>query len=80
VNPGILASGYAPPPMPYAPTRLAGVATWRINPDALVLVYDTSLEPANNTISVPLNGTVNCTIDWGDGSSESHTTTGTQRR
>jgi surface protein len=42
----------------------------------LVLVYDTSLEPENNTISVPLNGTVNCTIDWGDGSSESHTTTG----
>jgi surface protein len=42
----------------------------------LVLVYDTSFQPANNTISVPLNGTVNCTIDWGDGSSESHTTTG----
>jgi surface protein len=42
----------------------------------LVLVYDTSKEPINNTISVPLNGTVNCVIDWGDGSSESHTTTG----
>jgi surface protein len=62
--------------MPYAPTRLAGVATWRINPDALVLVYDTSLEPANNTISVPLNGTVDCTIDWGDGTSSRHRTTG----
>jgi len=46
------------------------------NPNNLVLVYDTSKEPANNTVSVPLNGTVNCTIYWGDGSSETHTTTG----
>jgi surface protein len=46
------------------------------NPNNLVLVYDTSKEPANNTISVPLNGTVNCTINWGDGFSENHTTTG----
>jgi len=46
------------------------------NPNNLVLVYDTSLEPANNTVSVPLNGTVNCTINWGDGSSQSYTTTG----
>jgi surface protein len=46
------------------------------NSNNLVLVFDTSLEPANNTISVPLNGTVNCTINWGDGSSENHTTIG----
>jgi len=46
------------------------------DPNNLVLVYDTSLEPANNTISVPLNGTVNCTINWGDDSSDSYTTTG----
>jgi surface protein len=49
----------------------------RFNPNNLVLVYDTSLEPANNTISVPLGGLgLNVTIDWGDGTSESHTTTG----
>ena len=46
------------------------------NPLNLVLVYDTSKELANNIISVPLNGTVNCTIDWGDGTSNSYTTTG----
>jgi surface protein len=46
------------------------------NPQNLVLVFDTSKEPANNTISVPLNGTVNCTINWGDGTSETHTTAG----
>jgi surface protein len=59
--------------MPMNPRLLRPLARLRA---PLVLVYDTSFEPANNTISVPLNGTVNCTIDWGDGSSESHTTTG----
>lgn len=42
----------------------------------LVLVYDTSKEPANNTISVPLAGTVNARIDWGDGTWNTYTTTG----
>jgi surface protein len=47
------------------------------NPRNLVLVFDTSLEPANNTISVPVQGAApNCTIDWGDGTRETHTTTG----
>lgn len=47
------------------------------NPRNLVLVFDTSLEPANNTVSVPVQGSSpNCTIDWGDGTSETHTTTG----
>jgi surface protein len=55
---------------------IAARGGFNFNPNNLVLVYDTSLEPANNTISVPLNGTVNCTIDWGDGTSETHTTTG----
>jgi surface protein len=42
-----------------------------------VLVFDTSLEPANNTVSVPVQGSSpNCTINWGDGTSETHTTTG----
>jgi surface protein len=49
------------------------------NPQNLVLVYDTSKEPANLQVSVPINTlsvAPNVTIDWGDGSSESHTTTG----
>jgi surface protein len=65
--------------MPMSPRLLRPIAArggFNFNPNNLVLVYDTSLEPANNTISVPLNGTVNCTIDWGDGTSEAHTTTG----
>jgi surface protein len=56
------------------PRASTGAPTF--NPANLVLVYDTSKETANLQVSVPLNGTVNCTIDWGDGSSESHTTTG----
>jgi len=66
--------------MPLSPRLLRPRADSRAdfphNPNNLVLVYDTSLEPENNTISVPLTGTVNCTIDWGDGTSETHTTTG----
>jgi len=46
------------------------------DPNNLVFVFDTSLEPANNTISVPLNGIVNVTIDWGDDFSDTYTTTG----
>jgi surface protein len=59
--------------MPMNPRLLRPLARFQA---PLVLVYDTSLEPANNTISVPLNGTVNCTINWGDGTSEVHTTAG----
>ena len=49
------------------------------DPTKLVLVYDTSKEPANNTVSVPINnvtGSPNVIIDWGDGTSEAHTTAG----
>ena len=42
----------------------------------LVLVYDTSKEPANNTISLPLAGTVNVNVQWGDGTFNNYTTTG----
>jgi len=42
----------------------------------MVLVFDTSL--GDTTIEMPLDGTVNCTIDWGDGTSDSYTTTGTK--
>lgn len=31
-----------------------------------ILIYDTNLV-TGTTIAVPINGTVNCTIDWGDG-------------
>jgi len=41
----------------------------------IVLVYDTRLS-AGTTIAVPLGAGVNCTIDWGDGTSDSYTTTG----
>ena len=53
----------------------SGVGTPGIDPD-LVLVFDTSL--GNTTVEMPLAGTVNCTIDWGDGSSNAYTTTGTK--
>ena len=47
-----------------------------VDPD-LVLVFDTSL--GDLTVEVPFgNGTVNVTIDWGDGSSDAYTTTGTK--
>jgi surface protein len=46
------------------------------NPDNLVLVFDTSFR--DTTVEVPLFGTVNCTIDWGDGLSDSYTTVGTK--
>lgn len=46
------------------------------DPNKLVLVYDTSKEPANNTISVPVNGVLNITIDWGDNTSDVYTTNG----
>jgi surface protein len=49
------------------------------NPANLVLVYDTSKEPANNTISVPINniaGNPSVIIDWGDNTSSTVTTNG----
>jgi surface protein len=50
---------------------------FRFNPANLTLVFDTRLEPANNTVSVPISGAnPNVTINWGDGTSETHTTTG----
>jgi surface protein len=42
----------------------------------LVLVFDTSL--GDTTIELPLNGTVNAEVDWGDGTSDTYTTAGTQ--
>jgi len=42
----------------------------------MVLVFDTSL--GDTTIEMPLEGTVSCTIDWGDGTYDSYTTVGTK--
>jgi surface protein len=42
----------------------------------LVLIFDTSL--GDTTIELPLNGTVNAEVDWGDGTSDTYTTAGTQ--
>ena len=53
------------------------LAPFNYDPNKLVLVYDTSKEPANNTISFPVNGTSpNILVDWGDGTSNSYNTTG----
>jgi surface protein len=65
--------------MPMNPRLLRPLAArsgFNFDPSKLVLVYDTSLEPANTTVSVPINGPTSVTIDWGDGSSETHTTSG----
>ena len=45
------------------------------DPD-LVLVFDTTL--GDTTVELPLAGTVNVTVDWGDTTSDSYTTTGTK--
>ncbi len=85
MNNGIQSSQYAPPAMPRGLLgKPAPVTTPRgkkqrfsYDPSNLTLVYDTSLEPASLQISVPISGTSpNVVIDWGDGSSEAHTTTG----
>lgn len=56
---------------------LLGITKINYDPNKLVLVYDTSKEPANNTVSFPVNGTSpNITIDWGDNTSDVYTTTG----
>jgi surface protein len=41
----------------------------------MTLVFDTNLS-TGTTVTLPLNGTVNVTVDWGDGNTETFTTTG----
>jgi surface protein len=57
------------------PSTVGIVASAVVDPD-LVLVFDTAL--GDLTVEMPLFGTVNCVIDWGDGSSDAYTTTGTK--
>ena len=86
MNPGILTSSYRPPPMPYdllgRPTPMPTVHGRIFNPDAYVLVYDTSREPVSNQITLPFQSgsTVDVTIDWGDGTSLRRTATGGQTK
>jgi surface protein len=44
--------------------------------EPMELVFDTSL--GDLTIELPLNGTVDATVDWGDGLFDTYTTAGTQ--
>jgi surface protein len=44
--------------------------------EPMELVFDTSL--GDLTIELPLNGTVDATVDWGDGLFDNYTTEGTQ--
>ena len=45
------------------------------SPD-MILIVDTSLPGASQTATLPLAGTVNCVVDWGDNVQEAFTTTG----
>jgi surface protein len=42
----------------------------------LTLIVDTAASGATTTVTVPLAGTVACTVDWGDGRLDAYTTTG----
>ena len=46
-----------------------------VPPEPMVLVFDTNLA-IGTTVTVPLAGTVDVVIDWGDGNSETFTTSG----
>lgn len=54
----------------------SGISFMMDTPDPMVLVFDTNLEGGANQVTLPLRGTVNVTVDWGDGSSDNYTTTG----
>ena len=45
------------------------------DPDNLVLVFDTNLA-SGTTVTLPLAGTVNVSVDWGDNTSDTYTTAG----
>lgn len=49
-------------------TAYIDVIQWSKEDDLLVLEYTTT--SANTPITLPLQGTVNCTIDWGDGTTQ----------
>ena len=53
---------------------LMGAAAFELG-EPMVLVFDTTLA-SGTTVTVPLAGTVDVVIDWGDGNSEAFTTSG----
>lgn len=53
-------------------TAYIEVIQWSKEDDLLVLEY--TITSVNTSITLPLQGTVNCTINWGDGSTEEVTT------
>lgn len=53
---------------------LIGLNLFAQNPDDMVLEYE--ITTANSKIVLPLGGTVNVTVNWGDGNTESFTTPG----
>jgi len=44
----------------------------------LTLVFDTTLS-TGTTVEVPLNGTVDATVDWGDGNTDSYAAAGNRQ-
>jgi hypothetical protein len=49
---------------------------WNAPPACMVLVFDTTLQAGTGTVSLNLGGTVDALVRWGDGSSNSYTTSG----
>lgn len=74
INNGILDLPSSTIPTTYGQSENRGVS---INYDNLVFLFDTRLE-ASNIVSFSFSGTVNCFVDWGDGSVETFRTTGTK--
>ena len=74
INNGILDTPYNIIPTTYGQAANRGV---NINYDNLVFLVNTALE-ADNIVSFSFSGTVNCFVDWGDGSVEIFRTTGTK--
>jgi len=42
----------------------------------MILKYNTNYGTANQTVSLPLYGTVNVSVNWGDGATSATTSTG----
>lgn len=88
MNNGIRSQAQAAPALPHgllgSPSPIptpGGRVEWVYDPNNLVLVFDTSLQTANRTVSVPINnvtgtGSPNVIINWGDGTTSSATTNG----
>jgi len=54
---------------------LMGSSKPPVPPEPMVLVFDTTLA-TGTTVTIPLAGTVNVVVDWGDSTSDTYTTSG----